>query len=453
MFGDILDVSKISPFALLPNEVIDGESNTSIVAKIAWKYRVKPAALAKYILQNDRKITVSLGIDMAVSANSVTNKSVIVDQRIKFITGLSNLKGSYIYLRDFLDKGAHGLISVNKKWCNQCYGESIEGRNSKSGARTSDQLCWSLNLAKHCAKHLCSLSEKCGKCYRHQPYISSVVEPGFCNYCYACLAQAPSIIAEDDFQESKILESIFKYDIFYPQVTAPSNYWTMARLAKNLRAVIELCGDRGEQVAFRCGVSEHTIKDWCACRHGVSFESLISIIDGFGLSKASDLFLDSDSFTALVSDQFSGSFAFRAKNRRSSLLPDISAYFKDILAGKERALSRSVIAEKFGVSKGMLENAFKAEVEKVSILYEKQKVSESLKVKDRLQFEMNNAVRRCGAKERLFDWAHILAELKDIDLSLVSPRDLDKAKSKAIKLYLGSKRRDQDRDVNKLLCD
>ena len=160
MFGDILDVSKISPFALLPNEVIDGESNTSIVAKIAWKYRVKPAALAKYILQNDRKISVSLGIDLAVSANSVTNKSVIVDQRIKFITGLSNLKGSYIYLRDFLDKGAHGLISVNKKWCNQCYGESIEGCNSKSGARTSDQLCWSLNLAKHCAKHLCSLSEK-----------------------------------------------------------------------------------------------------------------------------------------------------------------------------------------------------------------------------------------------------------------------------------------------------
>jgi hypothetical protein len=101
----------------------------------------------------------------------------------------------------------------------------------------------------------------------------------------------------------------------------------------------------------------------------------------------------------------------------------------------------------------MLENAFKAEVEKVSILYEKQKVSESLKVKDRLQFEMNNAVRRCGAKERLFDWVHISAELKDIDLSLVSPRDLDKAKSKAIELYLGSKRRDQDRDVNKLLCD
>lgn len=453
MFADILNVSKISPFALRPNEVIDGESNTSITAKIAWKYRVKPAALAKYILQNNRNISVSLGIDMAVSANSVTNKSVIVDQRIKFITGLSNLKGSYTYLRDFLDKGAHGLISVHKKWCHQCYAESVADTSLKDGARTSDQLYWSLNLAKHCARHLCSLSERCGKCYQRQPYISSDIEPGFCHYCYACLSNAPSIIAEDDLQRSEILESIYKYDIFYPQITAPSNSWTMARLAKNLRAVIDLCGDKGEQVALRCGVSVHTIKDWCACRHGVSFESLINIIDGFGLFKASDLFSNSDSFSTLVSDQFSGAFAFRAKNRRSSVLPEISAYFKDVLAGKEKALSRSATAEKFGVSKGMLEHAFKAEVEKVSILYEEKKVSESLKVKDRLQFEMNKAVRRCGAKERPFDWPHISAEIKDIDLSLVSPLYLDKAKSKAISLYLGSKRRDQGRDIEKLLRD
>ena len=116
-------------------------------------------------------------------------------------------------------------------------------------------------------------------------------------------------------------------------------------------------------------------------------------------------------------------------------------------------MSRVQIAEKFGVSVGMLEHGFKNELQAISELYNRQKAAASLKARDRLQFEMNRAVRRCGAKNRLFDWPHILVELQNIDLKLVKQRDLDVAKTKAVTAYLKSKRRDQKRDVEALMVD
>ena len=450
----MFDLERAAPFVLCKQDVVKGESNTSIVAKIAWKYRVKPASIARYLLGVKRNVSIVLANDMPAYTNSVTDKSVDIDHRLKAATGLCTISGSYSYLREFLDHGAHGLISKNRKWCSQCYQESMKVSGRTRNARVSDQLYWSLNLATYCHKHLCTLSERCGKCYELQPYISSLVEPGFCHYCYACLSDAPSVIVEEDAQRDSVRSLLLKYDIFYPPYGEQSALWTMSRLAKNLRAVVELCGDQGgDQVALRCGVSKYTLQDWCSCRHGISFESLIKMIDGFGLSKASDLFTGTEHFCSLVTNQFSGAFSFRSKKRKSSSLPEISKYFRDVIAGNQKAVSRSGIAEKFGVSKGMLENAFKAELGQVSILYKEQKKLSSLKVSNRLQFEMNKAVRRCGGKNRRFDWAHILAELQDIDFRYVTHSKLDAAKSKAIKLYVESDKRDQKRDLSKLICD
>ncbi len=89
----------------------------------------------------------------------------------------------------------------------------------------------------------------------------------------------------------------------------------------------------------------------------------------------------------------------------------------------------------------------------MSRLYAEQKKAESLKIKDRLQYEMNKAVQRCGSKGRTFNWAHILSELKGIDLRYVNQRDLDQARTKAIKKYLNSEKRDSDRDVQRLMVD
>ena len=101
----------------------------------------------------------------------------------------------------------------------------------------------------------------------------------------------------------------------------------------------------------------------------------------------------------------------------------------------------------------MLEHGFKKELQEISDLYDRQKAAASLKARDRLQFEMNRAVRRCGGKNRPFDWAHIFVELQNIDMKLVKQRDLDAAKEKAVKAYLKSTRRNQERDVEALVVD
>lgn len=288
-----------------------------------------------------------------------------------------------------------------------------------------------------------------------QPYISSVVEPGFCHFCFASLANAPSEVVGDEEEERlKIQALLLKYDIFYPGISKPSADWAMDRLAKNLRSIIELSGDEGlEQISLRCGISSYTLKDWCDCRHGISLSSLSSLLNGFDLERASDLFVPPEKFCDLVEHQFNNHFNFRTKQSRRSLLPEISQYLNSMLDGKEKAESRAAIAKRFGVSKGMLENAFKNEVEQLSKLYAKQRDAESLKAKDSLQYEMNKAVRRCGSRNRRFDWPHILAELQGIDLKHVGPQELDRARTKAIKSYVESEKRNQTRDVDALVRD
>jgi hypothetical protein len=102
-----------------------------------------------------------------------------------------------------------------------------------------------------------------------------------------------------------------------------------------------------------------------------------------------------------------------------SAIAGISVYLKLVLTGEVEAMARVNIVEKFSVSVGMLEHGFKKKLGEISDLDGWQKTAASLKVKDRLQFEMNQAASRCGANNSLIDCPHILAELQNIDLNLV----------------------------------
>lgn len=268
------------------------------------------------------------------------------------------------------------------------------------------------------------------------------------------LAAAPAVIPENDEERDEIILNFQKYDVLYPHIESPRRDLSMTRLARNLRAIVDFCGDDGmQQVSFRCGISEHTLRDWCRARHGISFESFLGLIDGFGLARASDLFAPTEEFCLLVKEYSYGRIAMNVRQDRSSAIPAISAYLKSVLVGEVEAMSRAKIAEKFGVSVGMLEHGFKNELQQTAELYDRQKTSASMKVRNRLQFEMNRAVRRCGAKNRPIDWPHILPELQNIHLKIVRQRDLDAAKAKAVTTYLKSTRRNQQRDVEALLVD
>lgn len=318
--------------------------------------------------------------------------------------------------------------------------------------RVSDQLYWSLSFAAHCIVHFCSLSESCGKCFKKQPYVSSVVEPGFCHWCFASLANAPSVEPENDATRLSLKASFLKYDIFYPSLVKVKSDWTLNRPAQNLRGIIDLAGDLGfVRVSNRCGVSEHTLRDWCRVRHAISLDSLVNLVEGLGLERASDLFLPFESFYARVEQVFSGRLAFSGKKDCSSVIPKISEYLLSILTGKVKAISRSEMASLFGVSKGILEYGFKNELQKISEIYEAQQLAESLKVKNRLQYEMNQAVRCCGAKGRRIDWPHIMAELQNVDLRHAKQRQLYEAKVNALELYRNSQRRHKGRNIDALI--
>lgn len=111
---DFISAINVAPLLLRESEVVVGESNSSILAKIAWRYRVRPGCIAKYLMQNSRGTLAFLNRDVAVSFNSATEKSAQIDERLARITGLSGHCGSYSYLGAFLDRGARGLISEGK---------------------------------------------------------------------------------------------------------------------------------------------------------------------------------------------------------------------------------------------------------------------------------------------------------------------------------------------------
>ncbi len=451
MMALVSDMPAIAPFPMRLEEFVVGESNVSMIAKIAWKYRVKPAQLVKYLLCLKHKKSMQMGYALAASCNSVTRHSILVSKMLGDVTGIKSISGSYAYLKDVLDPAAHGLIAPNKKWCAKCYEEAFLRVNNKSRSPVvSDLLCWSLKFVNRCEIHKCTLSERCGYCFEHQPYLSADVEPGYCHNreCMRPLSKA-STIADDPHFDPIIVDGALssispkvKLDIFFPE-TIPlqvERIWNIDVLAKNLRALREYTHDKGyERLAFRSGLSSHTIADWSQARQKLSLDGILGLIEGLGLCRASELFLDPEAFCLAVEKSFNGRLNLRSVKSERSILPDIEAYIFDILRGKIPAESRQSIAYKFGVSKGMLENAFKSELENISKLYSEKRKAESLKAKDRLQHEMNRAVQRCFSKGREPTWERITTEIKAIDLSHINVHKLGKAREIAIEKYLANR--------------
>lgn len=239
-------------------------------------------------------------------------------------------------------------------------------------------------------------------------------------------------------------------DIFLPGNDHEKQF-SLSRLAKNLRALISAIGPDGFRVVSECcGVSPETLKDWCNLRHNLSLESLLKVIDGFGVDKASLLFGEFDVFSNAVGSQFSKQFNFHVKKDRRPCAKDIAIFLNKIISGDREPMPRKAIAKLFRVSVGMLENAYKPELARISRLYQGEVTKKSLKAKDSLQYEMNKAVQRCGSKMRSFSWPHVFAELKNIDLRHVKQVELDKARTAAVDKYEKSTRRDKSRDISSL---
>lgn len=452
MHKQFLRGRRIVRFLITDDERFLGESNASFVARIAWKYRVNPAQLVSKAILGKSHTNADLRYDIASVCNSLTDKSVHVQGMLYELTGLDRNSGNYVFLRELIDHGAHGLISKDKKWCHLCYQDRLRTPVPEDETPIYDDLYWSFKHSNYCTKHLCTLSVRCGHCFEKQPYVSHRVEPGFCHYCRGFLGKAPSFDTSDDIDALEVARAdMARHDLFLRN-GVPSEHISMRVLARNLRQLAHRFGEDGmDLVASACGVSHATYVDWCRAKHHIAVQSLFMLLEGLQLPSLGILLADEAEFCNAVSSQLSSQFQFRAKAHHESVLPKITKYLNEIVAGVRPPESRAAIAKRFSVSVGMLENAFLDELKQVSIQYKKATEEISSERKGDLQYLMDVAVRRCGAKMRTFQWEHLLAELKGVSLNGYSHIQLSDARTKAIQRYIDSTRRDQGRDINRLL--
>lgn len=443
---------RVTPFLMRSHVGIRAESNVSLMARLVWRYRVRPSRfITTIILKSTSRHGVDLGRDVAAFCNSVTDKSGSVTAKLEDLTGLELAgRSSFFNFQSVLDKGAHGLIADHKKWCAQCYQESMTIKGESMDARVADELYWSLSASVYCDKHLGTLSSCCGSCYQKQPYISNKFEPGFCHFCGSSLANAPALKREDDEHDTYEAQShLNKIDVFLPHSPAEGRF-NINVFSKNLRGLVAMAGDNGVEVLAECfGVSPLTLNDWCSSRHGASFESLLKIVDGLQLPKMSLLFTDLDTLLRSVGP-LTTQFNFNVKNNLRVRLPEISKFVNEMVLGKQVLQSRSYIAKKFGVSVGMLEHAFPRELKRISELYRFEREARRKLSAGTLDHRMDVAVQRCYSKKRTLSWPHVISELKSVDLSGISQARLDSAREKAIKKYLSSTRRDRSRSISNL---
>lgn len=428
------------------------ESNVSFIARIAWKYRINPAQLVSKAILNKKRTNADLRYGVATLCNSLSDKSLQVQDKLYELTGQDRSSGNYTYLRGLVDHAAHGLLSEEKKWCHLCYQDRRNMGIATDETAMHDDLYWSFRHSKYCTEHHCTLSNKCGHCFHQQPYISYKVEPGYCHHCRRFLGIAPSIEVGDDADADEMAAmELAKHDLFLIN-GVPREHISMSVLARNLRQLANRFGQEGmDMVSSACGVNSMTYTDWCRAKHNVTVESLFMLLDGLELPSLGSLLTDEAEFCSTVSPQLSSQFQFRTKKHHESVLPGITKYLNDIIVGTKPPEPRQAIANRFNVSVGMLENAFADELKAVSHIYHTKIEGLTISRNVSLQHLMDIAVRRCGSKMRKFDWHHILAELKGINLANYSHAQLSDARQKAVERYIHSSRRDQSRDIDSLL--
>lgn len=127
------------------------------------------------------------------------------------------------------------------------------------------------------------------------------------------------------------------------------------------------------ELAQCLGIAESTLRDWCKEKHLLSLDSLVKVIKGLSLPRASNLFDAPESFLASVAPQLNKQFNFNVKRRAKSAWQEIAPYISEILSGAREPETRKSIADRFEVSIGMLENAFKSEMILISWPYQQKK--------------------------------------------------------------------------------
>ena len=98
----------------------------------------------------------------------------------------------------------------------------------------SNDLYWSIDAIRVCMLHGSELVDRCYRCRKPQPYISTIVEPGFCHHCFAFLGDGYAKLVDPEYAQSQVVQYhmlyISSFDELRPDV---------GQLRRNLHALRE----------------------------------------------------------------------------------------------------------------------------------------------------------------------------------------------------------------------
>ena len=364
------------PFVIESLRVLGAESNTSRVARICWKYQIPPTRFFKQYLDYAPSGNRSyFDFEVASHLNSHTPRTIEMEKRLcELIVSPSLEIHSYSFLSELLDRQARGFLAKKKRWCLDCYKARLRVIPDKMANGVFDDLYWSIDAIRVCMLHGSELVDRCYRCRKPQPYISTIVEPGFCHHCFAFLGDGYAKLVDPEYAQSQVVQYhmlyISSFDELRPDV---------GQLRRNLHALREAhpMGD-SENLGPLVGVSGDVVRKWRTGKLKPRLESLGKLSGALGLRGIHQLFLSERDFLRRVVLQKNLPLRFNARPEYRSIETDyqIERLFAAMLTGEVETMSRSQIASRFSVSEGYLTYNFGAELRMLSQKHRNRKVYE-----------------------------------------------------------------------------
>ena len=367
-------------FTIGVKKVKGAESNCSRLARLCWKYRVPPTLFFNNYLKLGKPVTRSFfKFEVASHLNSHTDKTLEYQRRLNELTGerLDRLF-SYSYLHPALDGRARGMLCTTKQWCRVCYLKRFVDGEHENGIY--DDLYWSIDSIKHCLLHGVELEKKCSRCMHFQPYISTLIEPGYCHYCQHFLGKGHSVKVSDEVLETlNETFTLFYLDTF--EGVRPSLF----SLVDNLKALKRAYPEASNKyLGDLMGVSEDVVKKWMQGKRKPQLTTLYLLYRGLGLYGPHQLFYPPDIFMSKVILSKALSLRFNTRSEFAGMVKtkEIIDSFESMISGLEPTVSRSEFAKRHEVTDGYLMSSYsafcerltRAHADRLSDLREKRKV-------------------------------------------------------------------------------
>ncbi len=416
------------------------ESNTSRISRVSLKYGIPPTAFVQHYLNDGKALNREFfQFEVATCLNSCTPKTKRLERQLNILLGVDSDKcNSYSFLEDVVDSKAHGLISKQRKWCHLCYQERRDKRRPFDNSNAIfDDLYWSMDRINICMLHAVKLSSSCTWCKKSQPYISTTVEIGHCHYCHAFLGNSNTISINE--QEWLQLREVFT--LFYAN-TYSEYRPRKAQLVKNLKALRSIFPSATSRyLGDAMGVSEDIVRKWISGSRKPQLDTLFLLQKALGLFGPHQLFYDTQVFLKKVALNGRIALKLNKKSEYNSLMLEsrISKFLNGVIAGQHEPISRTKIAQRFGVSESYLQRRFSGLCQRVSDALSEHRFTIRSQQVLRIEYQMEQAVSTLISKDRTitlenalnyFTQKEIIKNFQDYELLVFLQKAIDTQKAK-----------------------